>query len=450
MKTLSLCLVVQDIQTSLSHLLKDFEGLVDQICVVDVGLSEDSRQQLVAAGATLEPMDPTLPEWERDSRCLELAHCDWILRLRTDERPNAEMVQAIRDAVQDVNLGVGCATLRHLLSDNQALSTHASRLFRRDPQLKFTAAQPDDLSEPILAAAKQHSWQIFSLRGQIDCFGLTEHSDDGSEGQFVGRQRWQDRVDANPDDVYAWYRLLDEARLWDDSQLLADSAPLACQAMERLQPTALRELHYAGEWLCLIASGLYPEAHKPTLLFLYPEAPQEALDFLEPWTDKITPDAAFYLRLGELRELMGTAGLHAAAADFDRAIGLRNVTLKAHLATVRPLLGLARAALGLGDATDALRFLNLALGEAPRDPEALLALTTLSHSLGGAQGARQVVDAYLQTYGDAPELHGALGETALRAGDTQTAVSELQLAVGSLATASPYYHLLDEALLAAL
>ena len=450
MTRLSLCVVGQDQQDSLPEFFEHVSGMADEVCFVDYGSRDQSSEVAKKAGARTKRVEAGVPPWQANNACLELATGDWILWLQANERPTDEFKQAVATAKDDPNLSVGCTALRHLLPEGQALTTHENRLFRRDPELSFDASRPDDLSAPLLAAIKRHSWQIFAVQGQIDCCDLTEGFAALDDGRDLLRQRWQGAVDQDPKNLHAWTRLLEQARLWDDSELLAEAAPKALEVLQQMKPERLREHPDAGECLTLIAAGLFPEAHKPALLFLYPDAPQEALDFLLPWAEKIAPSAAFFLRLGELHELCGNDHLEDAAAAFDAAIGQRPTTLKIHLATVRPLLGLARVALGLQQPEDALRFLNLALGEAPRDPEALLALTSLSQTLGGQEAARDVVAAYTQTYGDAPELHGAMGETALRAGDTTTAVRELQLAVGDQASASPYSSLLDEALLAAL
>ncbi len=450
MTTLTLCLVGQDIDARLPRFMAAFKPLQAQLCLLDHGSRDGTAQVAQAAGAQVQSVAREMPLWQAHNACLEMAQGEWIAWLHIDEIPDAEWVSAVATAVKDPNLGVGCTTLRHALPEGEPVVSYQPRLFRRDARLRFSAERPDELDESLLEATAAHAWQIFALQGHLDCNAMVEEVLDPGAGREALRPRWQQAVDEDPKNLYAWTRLLEQARLWDDSMLLTEAAPQARAALEQLAPAELKALRFAGECLALIAAGLFPEAHKPALLFLYPEAPQEALEFLLPWKEKIAPNAAFLLRLGELHELCGPEHLEQAAAAFDEAVGLRTCTLKIQLATVRPLLGLARVALGLEQTHDALRFLNLALGEAPRDPEALLALTTLSRALGGEAAARDVVTAYVNTYGDAPELHGALGEAALRAGDTQTAVDELQQAVGSLATASPYSELLDEALLCAL
>ena len=450
MKPLSLCLVGRDAAEHLPSLLQSASDLSAQLCFVDTGSTDGTPTRLQEAGAAVAQVDADLPLHEANNRCLDLATGSWILWLRPGERLSPELRQAVAATVADANLGSGCCAIRQLLPEGQALMYHDVRLYRRDPAIRFSALRPDNLDDVILAMLQRGSTLPTSLPGTVDDPQLRAGSDPLHDGRETPRERWQQVVRRQPEDLFAWTRLLEQARRWDDSQLLSQSAPEALEAVQRCASDSLRQTPFAGELLVLIAAGLHPEAHKPALLFLDPDAPQEALDFLLPWAERIAPSAAYQLRCGELRELVGGSALEAAAQNFDQAIGLRATTLYTHLATVRPLLGLARVGLGLQQPDEALRFLNLALGEAPRDPEALLALTTLSRTLGGEQGAKKVVDAYVETYGDAPELHGALGEAALRAGDTRTAVSELQLAVGDQAQSSPYAGLLDEALLSAL
>jgi tetratricopeptide (TPR) repeat protein len=337
------------------------------------------------------------------------------------------------------------------LDNGHLAMTYLVRMFRRDETIVFAHAIHENVTDSLLHYLRDQGLSIAPLQGHVEHLGYVRDRAESRDKKTRDCTLLQAMVEKDPSDLYSWYKLLEQARFWDDSQLLQQCAPQALSAVQQADAAVLKQLHYAGDLITLITAGLHPEAHKPALSFLYPDAPEEAFNFLASWESRIAPSASYFLRRGELHELLGGEHLMQAAQDFDRCLGLRLSTPNTQLAGVRPLVGLARVSLALNEHQDALRFLNLALGENPRDPEALLALASISRALGGEQATRSIAAAYVNTYGDQPELHGALGEAALRAGDSQVAVSELQLAVDASPVGnSPYSNLLDEALLAAL
>ncbi len=450
MTTLTLCMIVRDESDLLPEFLNSVQGLYDELCVLDTGSTDDSVRILTEAGAKVYHA-----AWENDfakarNTCLQHATGDWVIFLDADEMANEELCLSAREVLKDQSAGAATLAVHNTLPNANSAATFLLRMFRRDPSIQFEHAIHEDLTDSLLPYLKRTGLSIVALRGHVEHLGYVRERADARNKKERDCGILQTVVAENPDDLYSWFKLLEQARFWEDSQLLADTAPAALEALERAPAALVKHLHFAGEMLTIIAAGLYPESHKPALLFLYPDSPKDALDFLEPWEERIAASAAYFLRRGELRELVGGDELGSAAQDFDTCLGLRGQTSNTQLASVRPLVGLARVALGLEETHEALKFLNLALGQNPRDPEALLALATLSRSLGGETGLRDVADAYVQTYGDAPELHGALGEAALRAGDAEAAVSQLQLAVGGQTASSPYSGLLDEALMASI
>jgi tetratricopeptide (TPR) repeat protein len=151
-----------------------------------------------------------------------------------------------------------------------------------------------------------------------------------------------------------------------------------------------------------------------------PAAALALLDGLEPPQAALS---AFHLRRGELLELLGR--VPEAAAAFGRCLGLT-----ADEGTVRPLLGLARLAIGTGDLTAALGHVAEALTHAPRDAEALVSALALHRARGGQDGVAAFAADHQSAHGATVELTEALGEEALLCGDTATAVRHLRQAAG--------------------
>jgi tetratricopeptide (TPR) repeat protein len=444
-------MIVRDESDMLPNFLAHVQGLYDELCVVDTGSTDDTVALLRQAGAKVHEMP-----WQNDfslarNACLQHATGDWVIWLDADELADPELCRSARQTLQDPGVGAASISVRNALANGHFAMTYLVRMFRRDASIRFAHAIHENVTDSLLPYLRDHGLSIAPLQGHVEHLGYVRERAESRDKKARDCTLLQAMVDADPSDLYSWYKLMEQARFWDDSQLLQECAPQALAAVQQADAAVLKQLHYAGELITLLTAGLYPEAHKPALSFLYPDAPEEAFNFLTSWESRVAPSASYFLRRAELHELIGGDHLMLAAQDFDRCLGLRLTTPNTQLAGVRPLLGLARVSLALNEPKDALRFLNLALGENPRDPEALLALATLSRAIGGEQATRSIAAAYVSTYGDQPELHGALGEAALRSGDSQVAVSELQLAVdASLVGESPYSNLLDEALLAAL
>jgi len=98
MSTLSLCMVVRDDARTLARCLDSVRGIVDEICIVDLGANEETLQIAIRAGAVL-----TRGPWENDAAAarnasLAMAKSPWALVLEANEElePNTLDRQAVR------------------------------------------------------------------------------------------------------------------------------------------------------------------------------------------------------------------------------------------------------------------------------------------------------------------------------------------------------------------
>lgn len=407
-------MIVRDEAAMLPTFLSRAQGLWDELCVVDTGSQDDTCTILRDAGARVYHQ-----AWRDDfsaarNASLEHAHGDWVLVLDPDEWVTRDFVVSVRAALADPTLGAATVPLRNQLEHGDYTLTYLLRMWRNAPNIRFEHAIHEDAAPGVLRALQERGQRLGRIEGWADHQGYTRGVAAARDKRNRDVRLLERCVAADAHDTYSWFKLLEQGRFWGDAQLIQQHAPAALQALMRLAPAALRQFAYAGEMLTLLAQGLHP-------------LPAAALQFLQPWEASIAPSAAYYLRRGELLELQGK--IEAAAEDFRRCLTLRPVTTNMQLAGTRPLLGLARLAIACGQTADALECVQVALQENPRDPEALLSLMMLTRQLGGAAALSTMTDAYVSTYGDNAELHGALGETALRGGDATTAVRELELAV---------------------
>lgn len=147
---LSACLIVRDEERFLDRCLASLRGTVDEICVLDTGSRDRTREIARAHGAVLGSF-----EWNDDfaaarNACLDMASGDWILQVDADE----ELVAPRRAELERILNGRAACHLveLELRGDRASERTWQPRIFRRDPRLRYRRA----LHETILDALAEH------------------------------------------------------------------------------------------------------------------------------------------------------------------------------------------------------------------------------------------------------------------------------------------------------
>jgi hypothetical protein len=204
-------------------------------------------------------------------------------------------------------------------------------------------------------------------------------------------------VGEDENDFYSWFKLMELARFWNDPLLGGQAAAGCLAALDRAGPGALAGQAYGGELLVLIAAGLHRDDLEPSVALL------------ARWEPGLEPSAALHLRAGELAELRKRPD--EAARRFQRCLDLADRTADVQLATVRPLMGLARLALSRPGGLDlAWDFTRQALAFNPRDREALLAALAICQTAGGQALLDRFLTDHRQRHGDTDELEDARRE----------------------------------------
>jgi hypothetical protein len=264
-------------------------------------------------------------------------------------------------------------------------------MFRRDPAVRFRHAIHEDAGESVAAQLARTGLVRADLAPPLLHLGYVRDraAARGKKERDVGILRAT--LARDPDDLYAWLKLLEQARFWADEALLAEAARGAGAAVARAAPGALGAA-WAGELVALLAGALHPE-------------PRAALAWLEGFDGRVPESAALRLRLGELRELCGDAA--GARRELERCLAAADGT---QFAGVRPRMGLARLALAAGELGSAARQTELGLAEAPLDREALLLGAVLARASGGRAGLAAWAEARRAVSGDAAEVAEAARE----------------------------------------
>jgi hypothetical protein len=407
----SLCLVVRDEAELLPRFLAAVRGAWDELVAIDTGSADATPRLLEDAGAALRrrPWDGDFAAARNAS--LELARGAWILYLDPDELPSPDLVTAVRAVAGDAS--AGAATLRFLnhLPSGGAREARLLRMFRADPAIRFRHRIHEDPSWAILPLLEARGQRLAHLAGHVDHLGYTRAraSARGKRERDVGILRRC--LAEDPQDLYAWLKLLEQARFWGDAALWAEAAAGAAGALGRTAPAGLAPSRggapagdaalappQLGELLALCADGLHPRDAAA------------ALAFLERWGERAPASAPYLLRRAELREQLGQVG--GATADFEACLALVGASGDREVAAARPRLGLARLALAAGRLDRAAALVEAALPDAPRDPEALLCALVLARARGGAAAVAALARAHAARHGWSAELDAAIRDEA--------------------------------------
>lgn len=359
--TISLCMIVRDEATSLPRFLEAARGCFDELCVVDTGSTDDTVAILEAAGARVAHQ-----VWQEDfaqarNASLELATGDWILILDPDELPSPELAPALREVTQIGEVGALFLAIRNLLDGDHYRDFTALRAFRRAPGVRFEHRIHEDAGRSVGEMLVQTGRVVATIEPVIVHEGYLR--------QHAAHKRTRDRrilkraIAERPTDLYLRFKLLEQARFWDDRRLWTVAARSTIEALA-YSPSMAQQLASApwgGELLTLLAAGRSDE-------------PAEQLALLESWGASLGSSPALTLRTAELMERVGR--LDDARAAFRRCLQLRSDG-SAQRTTTRPLLGLTRLAILGGELDRARSWCTQALAQAPHDAEALLAARAL-------------------------------------------------------------------------
>jgi tetratricopeptide (TPR) repeat protein len=431
MKTLSLCMIVRNEAEMLPGFLTACKGLYDELCVVDTGSTDDTLRILSEAGAKVVQM-----EWQEDfaaarNRSLAMATSSHILVLDADEVVSEDFVGEMRSLLERPDIGAVCVNMVNALPHGHRSRSVLLRMFLNEPGIVYRHPIHEDASSSVGDMLRRVDKALGTMKSDVYHHGYSAKRAQERDKKVRDTTILWRCVEANPHDLYSWYKLLEQGRFWADPMLTEQAAQGAGAALGQLEAVPQASQHFLGEMVVLLAIAMRESD------------PDQAATLLHTWCERLPDDAAITLYRGTWREELGALDL--ARMDFLHCLQLRSYTPNLQLTSVRPRLGLARIAMAQGDNTQALDHAEAALLSQPRDPEALLAIASLSRLLGGATAAQRMAQAYLDTYGDCAELHAAFGEAALMDNAPNEAVRNLEVACATSERPDDYSALLERA-----
>jgi len=350
---LSLCMIVKDEAGMLPEFLARTRGLWDELVVVDTGSQDDTVAILEAAGAKVLHRP-----WQNDfaqarNYSLEAASGEWILVLDPDEHVSAEFVAQARALLNDPQIGAATVAMQNHREDGHLQEEHIVRMFRRHDGVRFRHAIHEDLTDTLIPRLHQTGQTIVHIQGSIIHHGYDRTHANGRGKKERDVSIIEATLAKDPDDLYLHYKLLEQARFWNDQNLMRRAAPLALAAFERA-PNKISG-HWAGELAVMMVDG--------STIGLT----EQRYELLQSVSVKVQASPAIHYRLGELLESLGR--FNEAIVEFQNAIEAKGPVINAQLRNVRPLMGLVRIALATQNLRLALKSLRLAQEIAPHDPE---------------------------------------------------------------------------------
>ncbi|MFT7700017.1 MAG: hypothetical protein ACI8S7_001854, partial [Candidatus Krumholzibacteriia bacterium] len=190
----------------------------------------------------------------------------------------------------------------------------------------------------------------------------------------------------DPRDFYCWFKLLESARYWQDTELWRAAAtqvdPILRGELSDGERKSLMNNHWSGELAALISRGL-------------PIGPEQALIWLDQTKSRVRCSSAWHLQRGLWSELLDRSS--DAAEAFASCLADKRGSANHH--HVRAHLGLSRLAAGAGNLTQASEWAMEALKSAPRDVEAVLAVISFS-----PQSLTSFVDSQVTAHPDSAQV----------------------------------------------
>ncbi len=411
---ISLCMIVRNEARLLPDCLASARGVWDELVVVDTGSTDESVQIAERSGAKVARI-----EWADDfaaarNTALDLASGEWVLILDADERVSTSLKEQLRAITTDPTVGAATVVIQNRLAHGGRRLSRLLRVFRRDAGIRFKHRIHEDVTESVATYLSRTGTCLAALSGTVEHLGYQRSRMVERDKKARDVALLEAALAQSPDDLYSWFKLLEQARFWNDADLAEYAGRGALAAMAQTSPSVLKRLHFGGDLLARLVSVAAPEG---TLA---------ALNWLEARFSLVAASAELYLKRGELREL--ACKYEAAREDFTRAQVWREAPGDTQVALVRPLLGLSRLRIADGDPRSALALAERALGFNPLDPEALTAVVALICAVKGELALAAFSQVHRAAHGQTPELLSALAEQALLTGDTARASALLRRA----------------------
>ncbi len=409
MGRLSLCMIVRDEQEMLPDFLASVAGIWDELIVVDTGSRDDTCRLLTGAGAHL-----LHHQWQDDFAAarnigLDTASGDWILFLDADERCTVQLGLQICALLEDDQAGAATLVMRNKRPDGTHRDTHLLRLFRNSPDIRFRHRIHEDPSTGVRNYLYRTGLELRRLTGVVNHLGYLRDVASARGKRDRDTKLLQCILKTDPDDMYCWFKLMEQARFWKDEQTWRQAARDCLPRFENALAGSMSAEPWADEFTALLAQGLHDE-------------PRDGLQWFLGLPEKLRKGPAVQLRRGLWLEETGHPG--EAEQAFLACQNGESRTGTDTMFTLRSAMGLCRIKAAGGNLPEAWSQAAEACRACPTDPEALLAAVAFVPS----HMAR--VDWIATHLSDHPEATPVMAQTLQACGLTDLASALTQLTPG--------------------
>jgi tetratricopeptide (TPR) repeat protein len=347
---------------------------------------------------------------------LEAVTGEWVLVLDADERVSPEFIAQFLAAIDTPAIGALTLCLSNALPFGHHRESRILRAWRADPAIRYRYAIHEDASPSAFQMLARTDTRLSTIAAPVTHLGYVRSRAAAKDKKQRDLKLLRKCLAIDRFDFYSHLKLLEVARYWRDGVLWETQAHAAADALEAAGRASLQGMPWGGELISHVAEGLFS-----------PDAPEAAV-WLDGWEPHLVPSPAFFHRRAVIHEHLGQ--VPRAAADFLRCLALDGATGDPQLTSTRPRLGLSRLAIAAGHTDEALAHARQALSQAPRDPEALVAIATLTAATGGKAALERWETEHRAQLALCPEREWAIGEALYALKDFRGAVARLRGGAG--------------------
>ncbi len=246
-------MIVRDEEDSLDACLKSAAPFVDEICVVDTGSKDRSKQIAAAAGARVKTI--VWPHHFAEARnvSLEMATGDWVLMLDADEVLEDSGLAAFNRYVNKPrNLAAHLLIRNHYRADRK-LECYVMRLWRRNDHHRFCNAIHEQVGPRIYETQGRTAGEIHELDVVIDHYGYHEDTRAARGKNERDRPLFERALREHPGDGYLWYKYGDFLRRFDDVDAVCRTLTRAAELGMALPRSQRQSAPWATEAHSLLA-----------------------------------------------------------------------------------------------------------------------------------------------------------------------------------------------------
>lgn len=414
--TLTLAMIVRDEAEHLRDCLESVRAVVDQIVVVDTGSQDGTPEIARELGAEVYFFP-----WQDDfsaarNESLQYARGDWVLWLDADERLAPESAEPLRALLRREEVAAA-----HLQIDNEmggrTVSFLTPRLWRRHPAIRFRQPIHEQVFWAIAPLARRYGRQIVEApevriqhRGYLPSVHMRRRKADRN---FELLRRLVERERENAYALFHYAGALREMGRLEE----------ALEAFERWEPLAFAQGDSEQHWL-RVGFGSYVG------LLCQMDLPERALRLSERAIQKVGETATLrYHRAWALHQL----GRHLEALrELERARRIpRDPATHVEAIEFQPLLIpmlTANIYLSLGEPEKAKDQFEEAHELNPQDPRPLIGLARLAVGEENFAAAAELLQKALEAAPEDPHLLAFFGEVEVFRGNLESAQDALHRA----------------------